>query len=63
MTPLDVEQPWVKDTTPKWQNVIAATKPNLSDTESRELKEFLTEYGDIFRMMSDNYGQTECTTL
>jgi hypothetical protein len=31
VTSLDVEQPQVRDTTPKLQDVIAAAKPNLSD--------------------------------
>jgi hypothetical protein len=50
MTPPDVEQP-----IPKLQNVIAAAKPNLSDAESRELEELLTDYGDIFVVNSDDY--------
>jgi hypothetical protein len=58
VTSPDVEQPKVKDTTLKLQNVIAATRPNLSDAESQEFNELLTEYGDIFRMMSNNYGRT-----
>jgi hypothetical protein len=37
----DVEQ--VRDTTPKLQDVVAAARPNLSDTESRELDELLNE--------------------
>jgi hypothetical protein len=34
VTPPDVEQPHVWDTTPKLQDMIAAAKPNLSDAES-----------------------------
>jgi hypothetical protein len=33
-----------------------AARPNLSDAESRELEEILTEHGDIFDIKSDNYG-------
>jgi hypothetical protein len=39
--------------------VIAVVKPNLSDTESRELEEPLTEYGDIFAIGSDAYRRTD----
>jgi hypothetical protein len=49
----------VKDTTPKLQEVIAAVKPNLSDAESWDLEEFLTEYEDIFVMDSVDYGRTD----
>jgi hypothetical protein len=34
-------------------------KPNMSDGESQELEELLTEYGDIFAMDSDDYEQTD----
>jgi hypothetical protein len=54
-----VEQPEVRDSTPKLLDVIAAARPNLSDAESRELEEHLTEYGDIFAMKSDDYGQKD----
>jgi hypothetical protein len=57
VTPHDVEQPPVRDTTPMLQDMIAAAKPNLSDTESREMEE-LTEYGNIFAMDRDYYRQT-----
>jgi hypothetical protein len=36
------------------QDVIAAVKPNLSDTESRDLEELLTKYGNIFALDSDD---------
>jgi hypothetical protein len=39
--------------------VIAAARPNLSDAESREFEEFLTEYGDIFTMKYDDNGRTD----
>jgi hypothetical protein len=57
--PPDVEQPHSQDTTPKFQDVTAAVRPNLSDGESRELEEPLTEYGDIFAMNSKNYRWTD----
>jgi hypothetical protein len=57
MVPPDVEQPQVRDTTSKLQDVIAAAKPNLSNAESQELEQ-LTEYRDIFAMDSDDYGRT-----
>jgi hypothetical protein len=41
------------------QNVITPARPNLSDTESRELKELLTENGVIFDMKSDDLGRTD----
>jgi hypothetical protein len=59
MTPPAVEQPHVWDITLKLQDVIAVGKPNLSDTESRELEEILMEYGDIFDMDNDKYGLTD----
>jgi hypothetical protein len=39
--------------------MIAAARLNLSDTESRELQELLTEYGDIFAVKSNNYRHTD----
>lgn len=59
MTPPDVEKLQVKDTTPKFQDAIAAARPDLSDAESKNLEEHLTEYADIFAMKSDNYGRTD----
>jgi hypothetical protein len=59
LTTLNVEQPKVRDSTPKLQDVITAAKQNLCDTESRELGELLTEYGDVFTMDSDDYGRTD----
>jgi hypothetical protein len=59
VTTPDVEQPKVLDSTPKLLDVIATAKHNLSDAESWELEELLTEYGDIFDMDSDDYGRTE----
>jgi hypothetical protein len=53
-----VEQQQVQDITLKFEDVIAAARLNLSDAESRELEELLTEYRHIFAMKSDNYGQT-----
>jgi hypothetical protein len=38
----NVQQPHFQNTTPKFHDVLAAAKPNLSDTESRELEELLT---------------------
>jgi hypothetical protein len=54
----EVEQPQVKETMPKSQDVIAEAMPNLSDTESQELEE-LTEYGDFFAMNSNDYERTD----
>jgi hypothetical protein len=53
-----VEQPQVRDTTLKLQELTAAAKPNLSDNEFRQLEE-LTEDIDTFAMDSDDYGQTD----
>jgi hypothetical protein len=61
--PPNVEQPQICNTTPELQDVIAAAKPNLSDTESQELEEFLTKYGDIFAIGSDDYGQADNVPL
>jgi hypothetical protein len=55
VSPADVEQPQVQDSTPKFEDVITAAGPNLSDAESRELEDFVTEYGVIFAMKSDDY--------
>jgi hypothetical protein len=38
--------------------MIPAFRLNLSDTESQELEELLTEYGDTFGMKGDNYKAT-----
>jgi hypothetical protein len=54
VNPPNVEQPQVQDTTPKLKDMIAVAKSKLSDAESRDLEELLTEYGDIFAMKSDN---------
>jgi hypothetical protein len=48
VTPPYVEQPHVRVTTRKLQDVIAETRPDLSDIESQEVEELLTKYGDIF---------------
>jgi hypothetical protein len=48
VTPPNMEQPQVKDITLKSQDVTAAASSNLSDAESQELEELLTEHGDIF---------------
>jgi hypothetical protein len=55
----DVEEPQVQETTPKFQDVIAAARPNLSNAESQELEELVTEYRDIFVMKSDDYRRTD----
>jgi hypothetical protein len=59
LTSHNVEQPKVPESTPELQNMIAAAKHNLSDSESRELEELLTEYGDVFAMDRDDYGRTD----
>jgi hypothetical protein len=59
VTPPDVEQSQVRDTSQKLQDVIVAAKPNLSDTESRELEQLLTEYRVIIAMNTDDYGWTD----
>jgi hypothetical protein len=59
VAPPDVQQPQVQETTPKFRDAIAAARPNLSDAESRDLEELLTEYGDIFAIDSDDYGWTD----
>jgi hypothetical protein len=38
--------------------MIAATRSNLNDAESRELEELFTECGDIFTMKSNDYRWT-----
>jgi hypothetical protein len=58
MTPPDTEQPQFRNTTSKLQDVIASAKANVREAESRELEEFLTEYGVIFAMKIDVYIQT-----
>jgi hypothetical protein len=57
--PPNVEQPQVQDTTPKFQDEMAAARPDFSDAEYRDLEEHLTEYSDIFAMESDDYGRTD----
>jgi hypothetical protein len=43
VTPPTVEQSHVRDTTPKLQDVVAAARQNLNDTESQEFEE-VVEY-------------------
>jgi hypothetical protein len=44
--------------------VTATARPNLSDTESRELGELLTKYRDIFAVKGSDCGRTDrCTTI
>jgi hypothetical protein len=45
-------------TTSKLQDVIPASRPNLSGAESLELEDLIAEYGDIFTTKSDYYGRT-----
>jgi hypothetical protein len=59
MIPPNVEQPQVRECTPKLQDMIAVAKPTLSDAESGEFEELLTEYWDIFAMDNDDYGWTD----
>jgi hypothetical protein len=42
VTPPNDEQPQIKDTTPKLQDVTATAMPNLSDASSLEMIELLT---------------------
>jgi hypothetical protein len=58
VAPPNVEQPQVQDSALKFQDMIARARPNVSDDESRGFEEFLTGYGDIFAMKSDDYGRT-----
>lgn len=53
VTPLGVGEPRVRDTSPKLQDMIPPARQNLSDAESQELDELLTEYGVSFAMKSD----------
>jgi hypothetical protein len=39
--------------------MMTAARPDRSDTESRALEEFLTDYGDMFDMKSDGYLRTD----
>jgi hypothetical protein len=39
--------------------VIAAAKPNLSNTEFQELEDIVTKYRDIFAMDSNDYRLTD----
>jgi hypothetical protein len=41
-----------------FNNHRSVTLP-LHDADSRELKELLTEYGEIFAMKTDDYGRTD----
>jgi hypothetical protein len=50
-----MEQPQVRDTTLKLQDVIAEASRILNDSESQQSEE-LTEYGDIFVMKRDDSG-------
>jgi hypothetical protein len=59
VTPPDAEKPWVQSNTPKLPDVIAAARPNQSDTESQELVELFTEHKDIFAMNSNDYRRTD----
>jgi hypothetical protein len=59
VTPTDVEQPQVQNTTPKLQDVFAAARPAPSDNETRELEELITEYRDIFATKSSDYRRTD----
>jgi ribosomal protein S6 len=54
VVPPDVEQPQIQDATQKYQDMITAATPTLSDAKFWELKEFLTESWDIFAMDSDD---------
>jgi hypothetical protein len=53
VTPLGVEEPRVRDTSPKLQDMIPPARQNLSDAESQELNELLIEYGVSFATKSD----------
>jgi hypothetical protein len=55
VTAPNVEQPQVQDTAPKLQDVVAASRQNLSDAESWELEELLSTETS-FAMKSDDYG-------
>jgi CBS-domain-containing membrane protein len=55
VAPPDVEQPQVQDTTQKFHGDIAAARSHLSDAESRDLEELLTEYGEFLAMDSDTF--------
>jgi hypothetical protein len=59
VTPPDVEQKQVQDITSKLQDVMAAARPNLSNAESREMEELLTECKDIFSTKSDDCRWTD----
>jgi hypothetical protein len=61
--PTDLEQPQAHHTTPRFQNMIAATRPKISDAEARVLKKLLTKYGDIFAMKNDDYGWIDSAPL
>jgi hypothetical protein len=58
VTPLDVEQPQVRASM-NLQDATAAAKPNMSDAESQELEELLTEYEDTFARDNNDYGWTD----
>jgi hypothetical protein len=53
-----MEQPRARDSSPKFQDVIATARPHFRNGEFQELKELLTEYEDIFAVGSEDYGFT-----
>jgi hypothetical protein len=59
VVPPDVEKSQVQDTTQKFQDMIEAARPNLSDAEFQELEQHLIQYRDIFVMKSGDYGRTD----
>jgi hypothetical protein len=48
-----------KDPNQRYTMQTVVARPNLSDAESRESEELLTEYTDIFAMKSDDCGRTD----
>jgi hypothetical protein len=42
--------------------MLAALRPNLSNEETQELDELITEYEDVYATENSDYGWTECTT-
>jgi hypothetical protein len=59
VTPPEMEQLQIRNTIPKFQDVIVAARPDLSYAESREMEYLFTDYGDIFAIQSDDYGRTD----
>jgi hypothetical protein len=59
VTSLDAEAPLAQKTAPQLQDVIVASRPNLSDEEIRELEELITEYEDPFASKRSDYGRTD----